>query len=64
MQSFLAAAPQLANPRRLRSIRRALPIYLFSGSEEPRGSTIGEPSDPHGPLSSRRLIEYLASFLS
>ena len=38
MKSFLAAAPNLANPRRLRSIRRALPIYLFSGSEDPRAS--------------------------
>jgi alpha-beta hydrolase superfamily lysophospholipase len=37
MKSFLASAPQLANPRRLRSIRRALPIYLFSGSEDPVG---------------------------
>jgi alpha-beta hydrolase superfamily lysophospholipase len=37
MQSFLAAAPQLANPRCLRGIRRALPIYLFSGSEGPVG---------------------------
>lgn len=40
MQSFLAAAPQLANPRRLRGIRRALPIYLFSGSEDPVGQQL------------------------
>ncbi len=40
MQSFLAAAPQLANPRRLRSIRRSLPIYLFSGSEDPVGERL------------------------
>jgi len=40
MQSFLAAAPQLANPRRLRSLRRSLPIYLFSGSEDPVGQQL------------------------
>ena len=40
MQSFLAAAPKLANPRRLRSIRRALPIYLFSGSDDPVGQQL------------------------
>jgi len=40
MQSFLAAAPQLADPRRLRSIRRSLPIYLFSGSEDPVGQQL------------------------
>jgi alpha-beta hydrolase superfamily lysophospholipase len=40
MKSFLAAAPNLANPRRLRSIRRALPIYLFSGSEDPVGQQL------------------------
>src|SRR5712672_2278040 len=40
MKSFLSAAPKLANPRRLRSIRRALPIYLFSGSEDPVGQQL------------------------
>jgi alpha-beta hydrolase superfamily lysophospholipase len=40
MKSFLAAAPKLADPRRLRSIRRALPIYLFSGSEDPLGQQL------------------------
>jgi alpha-beta hydrolase superfamily lysophospholipase len=40
MQSFLAAAPQLANSQRLRGIRRALPIYLFSGSEDPVGEQL------------------------
>jgi alpha-beta hydrolase superfamily lysophospholipase len=35
MKSFLSAAPKLANPSCLRSIRRALPIYLFSGSQDP-----------------------------
>jgi alpha-beta hydrolase superfamily lysophospholipase len=40
MKSFLSAASKLANPRRLRSIRRALPIYLFSGSEDPVGQQL------------------------
>ncbi len=40
MKSFLSAAPQLANPHRLRSIRRSLPIYLFSGSEDPVGQQL------------------------
>ena len=35
--SFLAAASKLADPRRLRGIRSDLPIYLFSGSEDPVG---------------------------
>jgi alpha-beta hydrolase superfamily lysophospholipase len=39
-QSFLAAAPQLADPRPLRSIRRSLPICLFSGSEDPVGERL------------------------
>jgi len=43
MKSFLSAAPKLANPRRLRSIRRALPIYLFSGSEDPVGRQLEGP---------------------
>src|SRR5258708_2979312 len=37
MKSFLGAAPRLANPSCLRGIRRPLPIYLFSGSEDPVG---------------------------
>jgi alpha-beta hydrolase superfamily lysophospholipase len=40
MKSFLSAAPKLADPRRLRSIRRALPIYLFSGDEDPMGQQL------------------------
>jgi alpha-beta hydrolase superfamily lysophospholipase len=40
MKSFLSAAPKLASPRRLRSIRRGLPIYLFSGSEDPVGQQL------------------------
>jgi len=35
--SFLAAAPQLADPHRLQNVRDDLPIYLFSGSADPVG---------------------------
>ena len=36
-ESFFAAAPRLADPANLRRIRRDLPIYAFSGSEDPVG---------------------------
>jgi alpha-beta hydrolase superfamily lysophospholipase len=35
--SFLAAAPKLADPANHRRIRAGLPIYIFSGSEDPVG---------------------------
>lgn len=38
--SFLAAAPRLADPTALYSIRHDLPIYLFSGSEDPIGQQL------------------------
>src|SRR5260370_26802343 len=34
-ESFFAAASQLADPVRLRQTRHALPIYDFSGSQDP-----------------------------
>jgi alpha-beta hydrolase superfamily lysophospholipase len=34
-ESFFAAASQLADPVRLRQIRHDLPIYAFSGSQDP-----------------------------
>ena len=37
LASFLAAARQLSDPISLRKIRSELPIYLFSGSEDPVG---------------------------
>ena len=37
LASFLAAAPRLSDPISLRKIRSELPIYLFSGSEDPVG---------------------------
>jgi alpha-beta hydrolase superfamily lysophospholipase len=39
-ESFFAAASQLADPDRLRDIRRDLPIYLFSGSMDPVGQQL------------------------
>lgn len=38
--SFLAAATQLSEPQRLQKIRDDLPIYLFSGSEDPVGQRL------------------------
>ena len=35
--SFLGIAPQLCDPVALRKVRLDLPIYLFSGSEDPVG---------------------------
>jgi alpha-beta hydrolase superfamily lysophospholipase len=38
--SFLGAAPRLCDPAALREIRSDLPIYLFSGSEDPVGQQL------------------------
>ena len=38
--SFLAAAPQLADRQRLRSVREDLSIYLFSGTDDPVGEQL------------------------
>ncbi|WP_331373364.1 alpha/beta hydrolase [Sinorhizobium chiapasense] len=38
--SFLAAAPRLADPVALARIRLDLPVYLFSGSEDPVGQRL------------------------
>ena len=38
--SFLAAAPRLSDPAGLRRIRKGLPIYVFSGSEDPVGQQL------------------------
>ena len=38
--SFLATAPQLANPHHLQNVRDDLPIYLFSGSDDPVGEQL------------------------
>lgn len=39
-ESFFAAASQLADPVHLRQIRHDLPIYVFSGSEDPVGQRL------------------------
>jgi alpha-beta hydrolase superfamily lysophospholipase len=38
--SFLSAARRLADPVRLRAMRKDLPIYVFSGSEDPVGQQL------------------------
>jgi len=38
--SFFAAGAELADPDRLRNVRRDLPIYLFSGGEDPVGQQL------------------------
>ena len=40
MASFLAAAEALSDPARLRRIRRDLPVYLFSGTDDPVGEEL------------------------
>src|SRR5207248_5269136 len=40
MASFFAAARLLSDPASLRQIRHDLPIYLFSGSEDPVGQQL------------------------
>jgi alpha-beta hydrolase superfamily lysophospholipase len=40
LASFLGTAPRLCDPVALRKIRRDLPIYLFSGSEDPVGQQL------------------------
>jgi len=41
LNSFLDAGPRLADPKALFGIRPDLPIYLFSGSEDPVGQQLG-----------------------
>src|SRR5713101_9275144 len=40
MRSFLDAFPRLADPREVRKVRDDLPVYLFSGSEDPVGQRL------------------------
>jgi alpha-beta hydrolase superfamily lysophospholipase len=40
MQSFLDASSRLANPREIRTVRDDLPIYIFSGSDDPVGQRL------------------------
>jgi len=40
MESFLDAFPRLADPREIRNVRDDLPIYIFSGSDDPVGQRL------------------------
>jgi len=40
MESFIEAFPRLADPRELRKVRADLPIYIFSGSDDPVGQKL------------------------
>jgi len=40
LASFFASAPRLADPRKLRSIRSDLPIYIISGADDPIGEQL------------------------
>ena len=40
MQSFLGASALLANPPEIRNVRDDLPVYIFSGSDDPIGQRL------------------------
>ena len=40
MQSFLDAFPRLADPREIRKVQDDLPVYIFSGSDDPVGQKL------------------------
>jgi alpha-beta hydrolase superfamily lysophospholipase len=40
MESFVEAFPRLADPRALRKVREGLPVYIFSGSDDPVGQRL------------------------
>jgi alpha-beta hydrolase superfamily lysophospholipase len=40
MQSFLGAFPRLADPQEIRRVREDLPLYIFSGSDDPVGQRL------------------------
>ena len=40
MQSFVEAFPRLADPLAIRKVRDDLPVYIFSGSEDPVGQRL------------------------
>jgi alpha-beta hydrolase superfamily lysophospholipase len=40
MESFLDAFPRLADPREIRKVREDLPVYIFSGSDDPVGQRL------------------------
>jgi alpha-beta hydrolase superfamily lysophospholipase len=40
MESFVNAFPRLADPREIRNVRGDLPIYIFSGIDDPVGQRL------------------------
>ena len=40
MESFLDAFPRLADPREIRKVQDDLPVYIFSGSDDPVGQKL------------------------
>jgi alpha-beta hydrolase superfamily lysophospholipase len=40
MQSFFEAFPRLADPREIRKVPDDLPLYIFSGSDDPLGQRL------------------------
>ena len=40
MRSFLDASPRLADPREIRRVQEDLPVYIFSGSDDPVGQRL------------------------
>src|SRR4051794_15362733 len=40
MESFLDAFPRLADPRKIRKVQDNLPVYIFSGSDDPVGQKL------------------------
>ena len=40
MDSFVSAFPRLADPKELRKVRENLPVYIFSGSDDPVGQRL------------------------
>ena len=40
MESFVDAFPRLADPKELRKVRENLPVYIFSGSDDPVGQRL------------------------
>lgn len=40
VESFVEAFPRLADPRELRGVREDLPMYIFSGSDDPVGQRL------------------------
>ncbi len=40
MQSFLDTFPRLADPREIRKVQDDLPVYIFSGSDDPVGQKL------------------------